>query len=76
MYSWGGGGCLNLDVQGQGDGKILDVNGQGEGGLENYTFFMDVIFVSSLKVYSCIWQSFFSLVNSLPWAIEKVTSIC
>ena len=28
----GGGGCLNLDVQGQGDGKILDVNGQGEGG--------------------------------------------
>ena len=27
-----GGGCLEWDVQGQGDGKILDVNGQGEGG--------------------------------------------
>ena len=32
MYSWGGGGSLYLDVQGQGVGKILDVNGQGEGG--------------------------------------------
>ena len=28
-----GGVCLNLDVQGQGDGRILDVDGQGGWGV-------------------------------------------
>ena len=30
-----GGGCLKLDVQGQGSGKTLDVDWQGGGGLED-----------------------------------------
>ena len=42
--------CLELEVQGQGDGRILDFDGQGGvGGLENWTIFMDVICVSSLR---------------------------
>ena len=44
---------MNLNVQGQGVGRILDVDGQGVGGgggvVENWTIFMDVICVSSLK---------------------------
>ena len=44
---------LKLDVQGQGDGRILAVDIQGrwgrEVGLEDWTIFMDVICVSSLK---------------------------
>ena len=31
-------------------GRILGVHGQGVGGLENWTIFMDVICVSSLRV--------------------------
>ena len=37
---------MKLDIQGQGGGRILDVDGQGEKGV--LTFFVDVIFVSSL----------------------------
>ena len=44
-FSFGGGICLKLDVQGQGGGNILDVNGQGDGALQNWT--MDVICESS-----------------------------
>ena len=44
---FGEGGRLKLDIQGQGDGKILDVDGQGGECLENGTTFMDVICVSS-----------------------------
>ena len=36
---------LKLDVHGQGGGRILDIDGQGVGGLENWTIFMDVIYV-------------------------------
>ena len=40
---------LKLAVQGQGCRRILDVDGQGVEGLENWTIFMDVICVSSLR---------------------------
>ena len=40
---------MKLDVQGQGGGRISDVDGRrGVGGLENWTFFVDVICVSFL----------------------------
>ena len=43
--------CLKLDVQGQGGGLILDIDGQGGvGGLDNWTIFMGIIHVSSLKI--------------------------
>ena len=45
-----GGARLELDVQGQGSGRILDVDGQWVWSLENWTIFMDVICVSSLTV--------------------------
>ena len=39
---------LKLDVQAQGDGRILAVDGEGElGGLENWIIFIDLICVSS-----------------------------
>ena len=42
---------LKLDVQDQGGGRILDVAGQGGvRGLENWTIFMDVIFLSPLML--------------------------
>ena len=41
---------MELDVQGQGSGRILDVDGQWVWSLENWTIFMDVICVSSLTV--------------------------
>ena len=40
---------LILDVQSQGGETISDVDGQGVGGLENWTIFMDVICVSSIR---------------------------
>ena len=49
---WREGVRLKLDVQGQGVGSILDVNGQGGvRSLKNWIIFMDVICVSSLKVW-------------------------
>ena len=38
-------GCLKVDVQGQGSGRILDVDGQDEWeeGFENWTIFMNAI---------------------------------
>ena len=49
---WRGGGvCLKSDVQGRGGGRILDEAGQGGRGLENWTIFMEVICVSSLKIH-------------------------
>ena len=48
---WREGARLKLDVQGQGGGGILDVDGQrGWGGIENWTIFMDIIFVSSFNL--------------------------
>ena len=45
---------LKLEVQDQGDGRILDVAGQGGGGgvrgLENWTTFMDVRCLVSLRL--------------------------
>ena len=44
---------LILDVQGQEGGRILDVYGQrGVEGLENWTIFLDVIYVSSPISYT------------------------
>ena len=40
---------MELDVQGQGGGRILDVDGQGRGGLENWPVFMDAICVLFLE---------------------------
>ena len=62
---WRGGFRLKLDVQGQGVGRISDVDGQGQGGLENWTIFMDVICVSSLKVLSETVMIFFQ--NFSKW---------
>ena len=52
---------VKLDVQSQGDERILNVDGQGGGCIENWTILMDVICVSSLgliqsefKIYFCI----------------------
>ena len=56
---------MKLDVQGQGVGRISDVDGQGQGGLENWTIFMDVICVSSLKVLSETVMIFFQ--NFSKW---------
>ena len=39
---------MELDVPGQGSGRILDIDGQCVGGLENWTILMAVIAVSSL----------------------------
>ena len=54
---WREGGIrLNVDVQGQGGGRMLDVVWtRGMGGLENWTVFKDVTCVSSLivRTYSC-----------------------
>ena len=47
----GAGFGSKLDVQGQDGGRISDIDGQGVGGLENWTIFMDVIWVSSLTVF-------------------------
>ena len=41
-YHLESGVCLKLDVQGQGNGKILDTDGQAVEVLENWTIFMDV----------------------------------
>ena len=46
---WKGGVRLKLDVQGQGGAKILEADGQGDGGVENWTIFIEVICVSSLR---------------------------
>ena len=55
-----GGGCLKLDVQGQGGGRFSDVGGQGGwGGLENRTIFMDVICVSPLKARHLFFRDIF-----------------
>ena len=49
LFGEGGGGCLKLDVQGQGGWKIFGRRWtRGVGGLENRTIFMDVICVSPL----------------------------
>ena len=50
-----------LDVQSQGDGRVLDVDGQGVGGggLKNWTISMDVICVSSVGVIQNEFKMYF-----------------
>ena len=54
LIIWRGGVRLRLDFQSLGCGRISDVDGPGgAGGLENWTIFMDVLWVSSLT-HSCV----------------------
>lgn len=43
---------LKLNVQGQGGGRISDIDKQGDEGLETWTIFMDIVWLSSLMKIS------------------------
>ena len=43
---------LKLNVHGQGSGRISDIDKQGVEGLETWTIFMDIVWLSSLMKIS------------------------
>ena len=43
---------LKLNVQGQGGGRISDIDKQGDEGLETWTIFMNIVWLSSLMKIS------------------------